>query len=648
MAVIEIAKIRVRRGQENQTGVPQLESGEFGWAQDTEHLYIGKRIAEGAIDDQNTRILTENDLDNIFSLLGSATTATINTIYQYREAVSYINTFTTPRILQSKLDDTVSLADFGVEPSSTATDITYEFRQAVNTLFRNSAYGTFAREDSRRRLIIPAGHYYISNVIELPPFTVLDGEGSELTKLTLINNNSNMFKTVDADGKNFETDDMASGVRRAREVKISGMTLEYTTATTSSYALVALDNVLNASIEDVVFRTAINSTSTTTYGLVNWGIGIQLRGQGGGLGSGDTNLAENIQINNCKFDSLYRGIQGTGTVIRSVIKNNVFSNLNQGIALYSTDTLPGPVNAHISQNRFENIVRQGVFIGENPNNYRSNHVTDNNFFIQVGNGLGLADFVTTSQYSVMHFGAQGNKSENDYFQRKSLGSTTVDPTFYYNPLVTGNVYIKDSAMTTATIAYAAGPIVVNKIPMTGYDQMVTMNYQLTNPALSRKGNLLINIAPDGYASITDNYNFIEVLSEQVSGVVALTTASGVDQIAINTTTLSPSEYATLSSITPGRWYITGDWPGYAGKSAYIASAGIQVGDIITFVTQSTSPQFDFAAPGESFTYSFLFQDNPSLDFVVATNTASNYVTIAGSNESAFNDMLLEYQIDIIT
>lgn len=648
MAVIEIAKIRVRRGQENQTGVPQLESGEFGWAQDTEHLYIGKRIAEGAVDDQNTRILTTNDLDNIFSLLGSASTATVNTIYQYREAVAYISTASEPRILQSKLDDTVSLADFGVIPSSTATDITYEFRQAVNTLFKNSVYGTVARSDSRRRLIIPAGNYYLSDVVELPPYTVLDGEGSELTKITLLNNDSNMFKTIDADGKDFETDDMASGVRRAREVKLSGMTLEYTTATTSSYALLALDNVFNATIEDVVFRTAINSTSTTTYGLVNWGIGIQLRGQGGGIGSGDTNLAENIHINNCKFDSLYRGIQGTGTVIRSVIRNNVFSNLNQGIALYSTDTLPGPMNAHISQNRFENIVRQGVFVGENPDNYRSNHVTDNNFFIQVGNGLGLADFVTTSQYSIMHFGSQGNKSENDYFQRKSLGASTVDPTFYYNPLVTGNVYIKDGAMTTATVAYAAGPIVLNKIPMTGQDQMATMNYQLTNPSLSRKGTLLINIAPDGYASITDTYNYIEVLGVQVTGVVALSTASGADQISINTTTLSPSEYATLSSITPGRWYITGEWPGYAGKSAYIASAGIQVGDIITFVTQSSSPQFDFAGPGESFTYTFLYQDTPSLDFVVEPNTASNYVTVAGSNQSLISDMVLEYQIDIIT
>lgn len=647
MAVIEIAQIRVRRGQENQTGTPQLESGEFGWAQDTEHLYIGKRISEGAPDDQNTRILTTNDLENIFSLLSEATTATVNTVYQYRENVSYISPASQPRVLQSKLDDTVSLADFGVMVSFTATDITYEFRQAVQTLFYNSTYGSYQRSDARRALIIPEGNYYLSGVVELPPYTVLAGQGSGLTKLTLLNRNSNMFKTVDGLGNDFETDDMQSGVRRAREVTLSGMTLEYVNTSTSSYALLALENVLNATVEDVVFRTGINSTSTTTYGLVNWGIGIQLRGQGGGIGSGDTNLCENIHINNCKFDSLYRGIQGTGTVIRSVIRNNIFSNLNQGIALYSTDVLPGPMNAHITQNRFENIVREGIFIGDNPNRYRTNHVTDNNFFIQVGNGLGLGDFVTTSHYAVIHFGSQGNKSENDYFQRKSLGSTTTNEFFYYNPLVTGNVYIKDSAMSTATIAYSSGYIPLTKLPITGEDQMVTMNYQLSNPSISRKGQLLINIAPDGYAAITDTYNYIETLGVQATNIAAVTTASTLDSFSINTSTLTAQQYEILTSITPGQWYVTGNYPTYLGKSAYIASAGVQVGNLITFATQSSTPQFDFSVAGP-YSYSFLYQDTPSLDFKVTTNTASNYVAISGGNQSVINDMLIEYQTDIIT
>jgi hypothetical protein len=62
MAVVEIAKIQVRRGQESAGGMPQLSPGEFGWAEDTQNLYIGKSITEGAVDNNNTRILTELDI----------------------------------------------------------------------------------------------------------------------------------------------------------------------------------------------------------------------------------------------------------------------------------------------------------------------------------------------------------------------------------------------------------------------------------------------------------------------------------------------------------------------------------------------------------------------------------------------------------
>ena len=42
MAVVQISRIQIRRGQKNQgSGVPQLAGGEFGWAVDSRELYIG-------------------------------------------------------------------------------------------------------------------------------------------------------------------------------------------------------------------------------------------------------------------------------------------------------------------------------------------------------------------------------------------------------------------------------------------------------------------------------------------------------------------------------------------------------------------------------------------------------------------------------
>jgi hypothetical protein len=71
VAVVQISKIQIRRGQENQgSGLPQLASGELGWAIDTQALYIGNgSVAEGAPTVGNTKIITEHD--DLFTLADS-------------------------------------------------------------------------------------------------------------------------------------------------------------------------------------------------------------------------------------------------------------------------------------------------------------------------------------------------------------------------------------------------------------------------------------------------------------------------------------------------------------------------------------------------------------------------------------------------
>lgn len=516
MAVIEIARIQIRRGQENQNLVPRLEPGEFAWAQDTENLYIGKRIAEGAADDENTRILTEKDFqrDNIFELL-NLSTATVTSPYKYRALTSHISATSVTRLLQEKLDESVSICEFGVIQSFTATDISNEFQTAINTIFKNGAWDSFERMDSRRELRIPSGRYYISNALELPPYTTLVGEHPELTVLTLTSATTNIFRTADADGNLFLSGLMESGVKRSRQVTIKNLTLEYDPAYASNNALVSFDNVLNGKLDNCILRTAIDSTSTTTYGLVSNGIGVEIRGTGGGLGSGDGNLCENIEIENCTFDSLYVGVRGTGTVVRPTIGKNIFTNLNRGVEFYTVDAvLPGPTNGVISNNRFQNIVREGIFVGINPSNIKSNIISENNFFIQTGNGTGLSDNITAvgSSTPVIRFDSNGNKSIDDYFNRKNLADATTSTDFYYAPLVSGKAYIINTEITTATIA-ASTSTVFAKIPLNGQDQLIKINYQLTNNRLSRKGELTVNLAPDNVGAITDSFNYIETYDE---------------------------------------------------------------------------------------------------------------------------------------
>ena len=49
MAVVQISRIQVRRGKKGVDNLPQLASGELGWAIDTQEFYVGNgSVSEGA------------------------------------------------------------------------------------------------------------------------------------------------------------------------------------------------------------------------------------------------------------------------------------------------------------------------------------------------------------------------------------------------------------------------------------------------------------------------------------------------------------------------------------------------------------------------------------------------------------------------
>jgi hypothetical protein len=61
MSVTQISKITVRKGRKE--NLPQLSGGEFGWAVDTQQLYIGNgALEEGAPAEGNTEIITERNV----------------------------------------------------------------------------------------------------------------------------------------------------------------------------------------------------------------------------------------------------------------------------------------------------------------------------------------------------------------------------------------------------------------------------------------------------------------------------------------------------------------------------------------------------------------------------------------------------------
>jgi hypothetical protein len=253
--------------------------------------------------------------------------------------------------------------------------------------------------------------------------------------------------------------------------------------------------------------------------MTNFGVGISLAGQGG---SDDiVEICKDIYIDNCEFASIGLGIQGTGTVLHSVIGNSVFSNLQQGIKFTTgTNASTVPLDGVIVANRFEKIIKEGIFIGTGTN--RTNQVSENNIFREVGTGPDTignprGDLTTSTAYPVIAFYGQGNRSINDHFERQVKAYNVGTPAnFYYNPIVKGSATVVGNEIYTATIVPATTTTTITitnllKIPLTGSEQMVNLEYIMSNATYSRKGRLIANITagpPEAvFGSVSDYYDY---------------------------------------------------------------------------------------------------------------------------------------------
>jgi len=205
MAVVQISKIQVRRGQKNTgIGVPQLSSAEFAWAIDSQELFIGNgSVAEGAPYVGNTKILTEHD--NILELASA---------YTFAEPDPSIY-LTASRTLQDKLDEYVSVIDFGAVPDGN-TDNVEVFENAFNQLFRNSD------TKFKKVLFIPNGVYVLNSNLRIPTTAKIKGETQKGVVLEL--NGYNIF-FIGPDGE--EISEFTS-TNRPRDIHISDLTISRT------------------------------------------------------------------------------------------------------------------------------------------------------------------------------------------------------------------------------------------------------------------------------------------------------------------------------------------------------------------------------------------------------------------------------------
>lgn len=270
MAVVQISKIQIRRGQKNSSsGVPQLSSAELAWAVDTQELFIGNgSVQEGAPYVGNTKVITEHD--NILELANS---------YRFASDDPSI-TLSQPRTLLGKIDEIeVSVLDYGAVPDG-STSCNQAFVNAFTELFRN------ADETYKKVLKIPNGEYLFTSDLEIPSNVIIKGETQEGAKLKLDTTNIR-FITGNGTGLiNFTSSD------RPENIRIENLTILRSNGQT------VLTGLKESSFENVTWKGEyLLSTPSDTINLATENSAVIWNNNTVGI------KVDDIKFKNCKFES---------------------------------------------------------------------------------------------------------------------------------------------------------------------------------------------------------------------------------------------------------------------------------------------------------------------------------------------------------
>ena len=494
MAVVQISRIQIRRGQKNTgTGLPQLASGELGWAIDTQELYIGNgAVSEGAPAVGNTNILTEHS--DLFQFADSYTYESDSGVIQTGASSSS----PIQRSLQDRLDDRVSVKAFGC--LGDGSDCTTELQRAIDQLFINTA--TKGTTPSRVVLHMEPGTYKISDTLYLPPFATIRGAGSDKTVIEQTVAQP-IFQTVNESSTpgSPANDSTSTTLNQARFIELKGMTLDHT----DTYNIgLKLDSCADSVFEDI----KITGSFASGFPISADSIGIQLN-----------SLSTVVTCKNNKFKNVRISGFSYGSSSKWDITNNkwedcLFETLGYGVVFGEGITLglpgqnTGPLHNVIENSTFRDIERKGFWV--NAGNY---NLSLNNNYFNVGNEGGTE---SNASHSVIHFNTIYNHTDNDYFERTnalSFGSAYISSTPFV-PSVEGSAFYKNHFSSKVGVGEITSPVRIFRLPADG-TKAYTIEYWYNSSVYNALRSGVINLVYDastGNLQLSDDYDYVGDIS----------------------------------------------------------------------------------------------------------------------------------------
>lgn len=333
MAVVQISRIQHRRGL--QQDLPQLASAELGWSLDQRRLFIGNgTLPEGAPTEGVTEILTEYS-----DILG------LSAVYTFKGLEAGIGQIVTGpdalhpivRTLQNKLDDVVSVKDFGAKGDG-RTDDTAAIQRALNNVYGSDQ--SYIAGGQHRTINFPAGTYLISDTINIPPYTRIQGEGKRSSIITGYFSGP-LARFVDSNGNyGYDYGNDLGGPVQIAEYHFNDIQFYHRSPTYDQNCL-EIDGVYSATFNRVLFLGLTTNVSAMYYDPANPGkilhdLALPIydidRGPGVNVGARLTNKSnytaiKNVVFTQCDFIDLNYGVEINGYSYGITFNNCFFTGM---------------------------------------------------------------------------------------------------------------------------------------------------------------------------------------------------------------------------------------------------------------------------------------------------------------------------------
>lgn len=513
MAVIQISRIQHRRGKEQD--FPQLASAELGWSLDTRRLFIGNgSLLEGAPTEGATEILTE--YSNVLDLSKSYT-------FQGNDIAGFVidtgvdKNNPVVRTLQSKLDDFVSVRDFGAKGDGLTDDTAAIQRALDRPLGAAEAVVVGAANFRHRSVYFPAGNYLVSSTILIPAYTKIYGEGKSVSRIigNIDGPVARLCDTYGQVGEDFGASNGAGVDPYISEYHITDLTF-WQTETTYTQPCFQIDGGLGIFITHCQFRGGLIDTPEYD-GTTNDSYFFD---RGAGVAAmyipalSYYNSVEQIYLTGCDMYNHNYGIQIDNDIRNAVIRDCYFDRTYQAVVVGRDLLDPAyfPKNVVVESCHFRHSSREAIWCGTSAKAVISAH----NYFGSAANGA-VDEYGTTgagpynySQISpTITFNSDFCYSIGDYFDRTWVASysqegTTVSIDPDKRPWIPNNSLINIRYTTGSAVS---GAFVLNTESRHNHTYQADVAQTTSGRCYLEYSNMYPEVETNGYQCVVVGQDF---------------------------------------------------------------------------------------------------------------------------------------------